>query len=403
MNCTLRVGLCAAVALFSMTGFLMNTATAQEANVKAQPPEMLLVYIGTYTRGSGSKGIYRCELDMASGKLTPVGEPTEAADPSFLAIHPNGKLLFAVNELAKFEGQDSGAVSSFAINGKTGDGKTGDLTFINQQASRGAAPCHLVVDRAGTHVLLANYTGGSVAAYPIDAAGKLGEASSFVQHEGSSVMLPRQATPHAHSINLDAAGRFAMAADLGLDKVLVYRYSDKTGKLEPNDPPSVSVEPASGPRHFAFHPDGKHAYVINEIKSTVTALAYDAEKGVLTALQTISTLPADFDGRNSTADVQVHPSGKFVYGSNRGHNSIAIFAVDAETGKLTTVGQQPSGGKTPRGFGIDPTGRYLLTAGQDSNNVVVFRIDAQTGKLAPTGSEVEIPKPVCIKFLQLAP
>jgi 6-phosphogluconolactonase len=294
-----------------------------------------------------------------------------------------------------FEGEKSGAVSSFAI-----DGKTGALTFINQQSSLGAAPCHLVVDPRGMHVLLANYTGGSVAAFPVDAEGKLGKASSFIQHEGSSVMLPRQAVPHAHSINLDAAGRFAMAADLGLDKVLVYRYSEKSGKLEPNDPPSVAVEPASGPRHFAFHPAGKFAYGINEIANTINTFSYDADKGVLTTLQTISTIPEGFEGRSYTADVQVHPSGKYVYGSNRGHNSIAIFSVDEQTGRLTSVGQQPSGGKTPRGFGIDPTGRYLLAAGQDSNNVVVFRIDERTGKLEPTGHEIEVPRPVCVKFLR---
>jgi 6-phosphogluconolactonase len=376
------------VAVVAAAAALHSPAAAAEGDEDA-----LTVYIGTYTRQGGSKGIYRLQLDTSSGELTPVGEPAETQNPSFLAIHPNGKLLFAVNELSKFEGKNSGAVTSFTI-----DPKTGALTRVNQQPSLGGAPCYIVVDKAGRHVLLANYSGGSVAVLPFNKKGKLSPASSFVQHEGSSV-LPRQKGPHAHSINLDAAGKFAFAADLGLDKILVYKYDENKGTLTPNDPAFVKVAPGSGPRHFDFHGSGRFAYVINEIASTVTAFAYDAEQGVLTPLQTIGTLPKGFKGGNSTAHVQVHPSGKFVYGSNRGHDSIAIFSVDPKSGKLTAVGHQSTGGKTPRNFGIDPSGKFLLAANQSTNNVVVFRIDPETGKLEPTGHEIEVPAPVCVKFL----
>jgi 6-phosphogluconolactonase len=236
---------------------------------------------------------------------------------------------------------------------------------------------------------------------PIEPDGRLGKATAFVQHHGTGPNPQRQEGPHAHCINLDAANRFAVVADLGLDKVLVYRFDPVKGTLTPNDPPSVAVAPGAGPRHFAFHPNGRNAYVINEIASTVTAFRYDAQRGVLEPLQTISTLPKDFHGNNSTAEVQVHPSGKFLYGSNRGHNSIAIFAIDPMTGRLTPVGHQSSQIKTPRNFGIDPTGTYLLVANQDSDSIVVFRIDTQTGDLQPTGTKVEVPVPVCVEMMPM--
>ena len=260
----------------------------------------------------------------------------------------------------------------------------------------------MTVDRAGKNVLVANYGGGSVACLPIKEDGSLGEATSFIQHEGSGPNPKRQQGPHAHSINVDAANRFAVAADLGLDKLLVYRLDAAAGKLTPNDPPFVAMAPGAGPRHFAFHPGGRYAYAINELNSTVTAMTYDADRGVLKAIQSITTLPEGFAGVNYPAEVQVHPSGKFVYGSNRGHDSIATFAVDAATGKLTSVAHEPTQGKNPRNFGIDPSGRYLLAANQDGNNVVVFRIDAKTGKLTPTGSSIQVTAPVCIKMLPSA-
>jgi 6-phosphogluconolactonase len=319
-----------------------------------------MVYVGTYTQGK-SKGIYQFRMDPVSGQLTPAGLAAETVNPSFLAIAPDHRFLYAVNEIGDFEGTDCGAVSAFAI-----DPKNGKLTFLNQQSSRGSAPCHLIVDRHGKNVLVANYGGGSMAVLPIAPDGRLAAASAFVQHHGSSINPRRQKEPHAHSINLDAANRYAFAADLGLDKVLIYRFDAAQGTLIPHDPPSASIAPGSGPRHFAFHPNGRSAYVINEINSSVTALGFDANSGALTLLQMVSTLPEGFTGNNSTAEIQVHPSGRFLYGSNRGDNSIAIFAIDADTGKLTGIGHEPTQGKTPRGFRIDPTGHFLLTANQDA-------------------------------------
>lgn len=360
--------------------------------VVAEPPsEDLHVYIGTYTRGD-SQGIYHFRMNARSGALS-AASVSEATNPSFLAIHPNGKFLFAVNEVSSFEGRQSGAVSAFAIQ------PDGSLKLLNQSPSEGGAPCHLVVDHSGRFVLVANYSGGSVAVLPIGDDGKLGPATSFIQHEGSSVHPRRQSAPHAHSINLDAANRFAFAADLGLDKVLVYQFDAKHGRLTPHTPAAATVKPGLGPRHFAIHPRQRHAYVINEMRLTVTGFAFDARQGRLTPQQTISTLPADVEPIGSTAEVQVHPSGKFLYGSNRGHDSIAVYSIAPETGKLTHLGNQSTQGKTPRNFGIDPSGKYLLAANQSSNNVVVFRIDPRSGKLSATGTVIDVPAPVCVKFL----
>ena len=359
--------------------------------------EKLLVCVGTYTSGT-SKGIYQYQMDLASGSLTPLGVTPGLVNPSFLAIHPTHRYLYAVNEVSSYDGKRSGAVSSFSL-----DTATGELTFLNQGSSGGTGPCHLVVDHAGKNVLVANYGSGSVSVLPIADDGRLNQATAFVQHEGSSVNPRRQQGPHAHSINLDASDRFAFAADLGLDKILVYRFDPAKGTLAPNDEPSVSVAPGSGPRHFTFHPSGRYAYVINELSCTVTAFTYDAKRGVLSPMQTVSTLPSDFDGKNTTAEVQAHPSGKFLYGSNRGHDSIAIFAIDPATGKLTPAGHQSTQGKTPRNFGIDPTGAYLLAANQGSDTIVVFRVDANTGGLSPTGNVVRVSKPVCVKMIPMAP
>lgn len=353
------------------------------------------VYVGTYT-GKGSQGIYRLILNLADGSLREEGVTEGVANPSFLAIDPSGTHLYCVAEIEDFEGKKTGGVAGFAI-----DPKTGELTTINAQASGGPGPCHLIVDPAGRNVLVANYGGGSVAVLPIDKNGSLKPASCFHQHQGKSVNPARQERPHAHSINLDANHRFAVVADLGMDKILVYRFDSQEGMLEPNNPPSADVEAGGGPRHFAFHPSGKFAYTNHELTSKVTAFAYDAQQGVLTPLQTISTLPRESeDEDNTTAEIQVHPSGKFLYVSNRGHNSIAVYSIDPMTGTLTTVEFTPTGGAIPRNFGIDPTGRYLLAANQDSNDIVVFHIDPQTGALAPTGHKASVPTPVCIKFLR---
>jgi len=365
--------------------------TAADENTSAK---RMIVYIGTYTRGK-SEGIYRLSLDLRSGKLTRLGVTKGITNPSFLAIHPNKKFLYAVSEVASVKGKRTGAVTAFAIHGKTGE-----LKELNWQPSGGAGPCHLVVDQAGKAVLVANYRGGSVASLPVQEDGRLGESASVVQHEGSSVNPRRQTAPHAHSINVDPANRFAVAADLGLDKLLIYRFDADKATLTPNKPAFAQVKPGAGPRHFAFHPSGKFAYVINELASTVTAFAHDGKTGRLKSVQTLSTLPNDFNGKNSTAEVQVHPSGRYLYGSNRGHDSIAMFRIDQKTGRLTPVGHESTRGKTPRNFGIDPTGRFLLAANQQTDNVVVFRIDASTGQLKPTGHSLEIPTPVCVKFLE---
>ncbi len=378
---------------FLLCGTLAAPLTAAEPDARASSAE-LLVYVGTYTRGE-SEGIYLCRLDLATGAIRSLGLAAEADNPSFLAIHPSRPLLYAVGEIASFAGKRTGAVSAFSIHPESGK-----LVLLNRQPSRGAGPCHLVVDQTGQCVLVANYGGGSVACLPIEDDGRLGEATSFVQHEGSSVNPRRQAGPHAHSINLDRANRFALAADLGLDKILVYRFDAVAGALTANEPAWAGLQPGAGPRHLAFHPNGRFVYVINELASTVTAFRYDSARGVLEPRETLSTLPEGFQGDNTTADVHVHPSGKFLYGSNRGHDSIAIFAIDARSGTLRHVGNEPTQGRTPRNFGIDPTGALLLAANQATDNIVVFRIDPKTGRLRAAGHEVSIPSPVCVKMMR---
>jgi len=372
-----------------------SAATASEASTSGEERavETLLVFVGTYTSGEG-KGIYAYGMDLASGKLTAAGVASGIANPSFLAVHPSRRFLYAVNEVGDFAGEKSGAVSAFSI-----DRKTGRLTLLNQQPSGGAGPCHLVVDSAGRNVLVANYSGGSVAVLPVRDDGRLESPTAFVQHEGSSVNPRRQRGPHAHAIVLDAANRFAFAADLGLDKILVYRFDPAKGTLVPNDVPSASVDPGAGPRHLAFHPNGRYTYVINELSSTVTAFGYNARRGTLETLQTVSTLPEGFQGDNTTAEVMVSRCGKYLYGSNRGHDSIVIFAIDQQTGRLTLVGHEPTQGRTPRNFNIDPTGTYLLAANQGSDTLVVFRIDPDTGRLRPTGNVLSVPKPVCVEMI----
>ena len=355
--------------------------------------EEILVYIGTYTRGE-SEGIYVYRMDNSSGALEFASVASGVKNPSFVAIGPKQRYLYAVNEISDLDGKPSSAVSAFSI-----DQKTGELALLNHQPSQGAGPCHLSVDATGQFVLVANYGSGSVAAFPINSDGKLGEASDFVQHQGSSVDPRRQKGPHAHSINLDKNNRFAFAPDLGLDKIMIYELDLTQGKLKPADEPWAKVKAGAGPRHFAFHPSSKYAYVINEIISSITAFTYDEKRGALREIQTISTLPEDFSGTSHCADVHVSPSGKFVYGSNRGHDSIAIFAIDESTGKLNCVGYESTRGKSPRNFAIDPTGTFLLAANQDTNTVVTFRIDQQTGKLMATDYVAEVPKPVCLRLI----
>jgi 6-phosphogluconolactonase len=386
---TASASICLLVALF---GSLLMTPAVRLA---AKPPAKgkFLLYIGTYT-GQYSKGIYAYRFNSKSGQLAPLGLVAETANPSYLAVHPSQKFLYAANEVDDFEGKKAGSISAFAL-----DAKTGKLAFLNTVSSRGADPCYVTVDKTGKYALVANYSGGSVAAFPIGDDGRLGEASAFIQHTGHGTNPERQEGPHAHSINLSPDNRFAVAADLGLDELLVYRFDATKGSLAAHEPPFAKVNPGAGPRHFDFHPQGKFAYAINEMGSSITAFAYDAAGGVLKELQTISSLPKDYSGSNDDADIHVHPSGKFLYGSNRGHDSIAVFAIDPDKGTLTLVEHVSTQGKTPRNFGIDPSGRYLFAANQNSDNIVVFRIDSQTGRLTPAGLTLEVPSPVCVKFV----
>lgn len=356
--------------------------------------ESIDVYFGTYTSGdNGSKGIYRSILDTETGKLSAPVLVAEAKNPSFLEIHPNGKYLYAVSESGR-----AGTVSAYAI-----DQDTGSLKFLNQQPSGGSGPCHVNIDHSGKNVLATNYNSGSVSVIPIAADGSLAEPTCFVQHEGSSVNPQRQKGPHAHSVNISPDDRFAFVADLGLDKIMIYKLDVEKGRIIANDPAFAKVKPGSGPRHFTFGINGKYAYVINEMGGTITAFKYEPASGTLKEIQTISTLPDDFSGSNSCAEVRVHPNGRFLYGSNRGHDSIAVYQIDPARGILTFVERESTDIKTPRNFNIDPTGKFCLVANQGSNSVVVFKINQKTGTLEPTGNKVSIGKPVCIRFLHRTP
>jgi 6-phosphogluconolactonase len=356
----------------------------------------VLVYFGTYT-GPKSKGIHVSRLNLATAALSTPQLAAESENPSFLVVHPSQDFLYVANEIGKFEGQATGSVSAYAISKPSGS-----LKLLNRQPSAGTGPAHVTIDTRGNNVLVANYGGGSVAVLPVAGDGTLRPPSSSMQHTGSSVNPDRQKGPHAHSINVDPSNQFAYAADLGLDKILIYRFDAPKSTLTANDPPYASVEPGSGPRHFAIGSDGRFAYVINELPLTITAFARDPKRGGLSALQTISTLPPGDSVQKgySTAEIQIHPSGRFLYGSNRGHDSIAVFSIDQKSGRLTFVETVSTQGRTPRNFGIDPSGTYLLAANQNSDSVVVFRIDAKSGRLTPAGSTVSVGAPVCVKFVR---
>jgi 6-phosphogluconolactonase len=354
-----------------------------------------LVYFGTYT-GETSRGIYVSHLDTATGALSAPQLAAELRNPSYLAVRPGGGFIYAVSEVNEADGKPGGLVTAFAV-----DKGSGMLKALNKQSSGGAGPAHITVDKTGTHALVANYGGGSVAVLPIAGDGTLQPASAVVQHTGSSVNPARQKEPHPHSVNMAPDNRLAYVPDLGTDKVMIYRLGATDGSLKPNEPAFAPADPGAGPRHFAFDPGGRFAYVINELLCTITAFSVDPTGGALKSMQTISTLPPGdkLTQGYSGADVQVHPSGKFLFASNRGHDSIAVFRIDEKTGRLTYVENEPTGGKTPRGFGIDPTGTFLLAANQGSDLVVVLRIDQATGALTPTGHTATLGAPVCVKFV----
>lgn len=378
--------------LIVVSSFLLvaGHAVAQDG----KKAEHALLYVGTYTGGKmDSKGIYYFKMDLKTGKLENLGVAAETPNPSFLALHPSAPYLYAVNEIGNYEKKSAGSVAAFKI-----DNATGKLTELNRQSTGGADPCHIVTDKAGKDVLVANYSGGSIACLPIKADGSLEPASTFIQHKGSSINPGNQKGPHAHSINLDAANKFAVAADLGTDHLYVYKFDPAKGLLTPNDPIGAKLKPGSGPRHFAFHPDGKHAFAINEISRTMTSFRYDADKGTLTEIETLSTLPDDAPAKGSTAEVVVHPSGKWVFGSNRGHNSIAVFSFDGAKEQMKRVGNFGDTVRTPRNFVVAPNGEFVLVANQDGHSITVFRLNEQTGELTRVGEPTACPSPVCLRF-----
>ena len=363
-----------------------------------------LVYVGSFTEpirfGTGQvlegkgRGIATFRFDSATGALAPCFTAEGVRNPSFLAFHPHRPFLYCVNEFKEFEGQASGAVSAFAI-----EPGSGALRFLNMTASGGTDPCHLMLTQTGSHVLVANFASGSVCVLPIRADGTLAPASDFVQHHGSSLDPRRQAGPHAHSIALDPKDRHVLVPDLGMDKVLIYRFDAVTGTLAPNPhQPWVDCVPGAGPRQIVLHPGGRFAYLINELNSSVTAFGYDPALGRLTALQTLSTLPGGFTGQSTCAEVQITGSGRFLYGSNRGHDSLVIYAIDASLGTLTLVGHEATRGRIPRHFEVNPQGDFLIAANQDSGDLVVFRIDPASGKLTDTGQRAQTGTPVCVRF-----
>jgi 6-phosphogluconolactonase len=380
------------IALAALVGALIG-CTGEEPLVTEKltvGTNRLTFYVGTYTAGE-SEGVYRFTLDPATGKTSLPVLAVETENPSFLALHPSGRFLYAVGEMDDFRGEKTGAVSAFAI-----DPASGDLRLLNQQPSMGAGPCHLVVDGNGRSVLVANYGSGTVTALPIAEDGRLQEPSSVQSHSGAGPNESRQEGPHAHGLALDASERRAFAADLGADRVFVYDLDASGGALTPGEPPAVALAPGSGPRHVVFDPSGTHLYSINELDSTITVLGYDVATGGLESVQTVSTLPDEFEGKSWTAEIAISPDGRFVYGSNRGHDSLAVFAADPTSGRLTAVGHVSTGGQWPRHFSIDASGRWLLAANQRSDTVVVFRLDPDSGMPSPVGETIPVPSPVCV-------
>ena len=370
---------------------LIAIAFATTLDQTSAAPTRALVCFGSYSTPD-KESVHLFQLNLQDGSLKKLNAVDGLSNPSFLKIHPNGKYLYTVNEVSTFDGKKSGGVTAFAL-----DVNGGKLNKINQQPSGDTGPCHLTVDATGKYVLVAHYGGGSTSVLPIKKDGSVGAVVSQIKHKGSSVHS-RQKAPHAHAVHVGPNNKFAFAPDLGIDKVLVFSFDENTGAIAETKFDGAKLEPGSGPRHFDFHPDGKFAYVINEIKQTVTAFRYNAKRGRLRTLQTLSTVPHPVDG-NSTAEVLVHPTGQFLYGSNRGHNSIAMFRINEKNGKLTALGHESTRGSTPRNFGIDPTGQFLLAANQQSDNVAVFRINQETGKLKFTGNEIKLSKPVCVRMI----
>ena len=361
----------------------------------SSPKDEFLVYVGTYT-GHGSDGIYAYRFNFSKGKLSPLGLVAKTVNPSFITIDYAGRFLYAVNELDSFQNQPTGAVSVFEI-----DRQTGKLNLLQQISSLGAAPAHLSLDKSGRYLMVANYNGGNVAVFPIGNDGQLGPHAAMIQDSGSGTNLDRQAGPHAHFIQATNDNKFVMTADLGIDKVLINRLNAKTGSLTPAGSGFAKLEPGSGPRHLAFNSSGKFVYVLNELTSKVTTFSFESENGTMQTKHTLSTLPKNFSGKNTAAEIIVDAKGQFLYVSNRGDNSIGLFSINSVDGTLTPVEWFSSGGKSPRNFDIDPTGQWLFAANQDSDNIVIFRINKTTGKLNQISDSIKLISPVCIRFLEL--
>lgn len=349
-----------------------------------------IIYVGTYSL-RGSEGIYVFEFDRRAGTMKPLQSVSNAKSPSFLAIHPSGNYLYSVNEAAQAGPNNAGAVSAYAI-----DRSTGKLNFLNDQSSLGRGPCHISIDQTGKTAFVSNYGGGSLAVLPIKADGMLGAPTDSVQNTGTGPNTGRQEKAHVHSATIAPDNRFVYVADLGTDKLHIYETDVKNSTVKPAQTPYATVKPGSGPRHFTFHPNGKFAYLVEELTSSVAVFGRDAKTGALTLLSdAIKTLPTDFSGQNTSADIHVDPSGRFLYQSNRGRNRLAIFSIGTD-GKLTSLGDEPTMGKTPRNFMIDPKGEFIFVAHQDSDNITIFKRDQQTGKLTYTGQSVNVPAPVCV-------
>lgn len=375
----------------ALVRYLASIIVGVTSGIVAQRTEAneMLVFISAFAPGDEG-AIHAYQLDLDTGQLKQVHRTADVENPFFMALSPDGKFLYSIHGPGKFGGETHEQIAAYEL-----EGRTGRLKLLNRQSARGSAACYLDVDATGKALLVANYSSGSVASLPVREDGSLGEASSFFQHEGSSIDTARQEGPHAHCFVISPDNRFALAADLGLDQVLGYRLDAKLAKLEPGRQPFVRTSPGAGPRHLTFHPKGPYVYVINELKNSVTVFDYDSESGMLVEGQTISTLPEDFDGTTYCADVKITPDGRFLYGTNRGHDSIAAYRI-GDDGRLTLLETEPSLGKGPQNLAITPGGELLVCANMPANNVVVFRIDPQTGGLSPVGQPVSIPSPTCI-------
>ncbi len=377
--------------LFVLLALTTSLAVLALAGAAGRPAasHSYLAFVGTYTSRTDSKGIYAYEFDEETGKLSLKGVAAKSPDPSFVVVHPSGKYAYAANESGKHS-----TVTAFAI-----DANLATLTQLNQLPSLGDGPCYLSLDKTGKYLFVANYSSGSIGVFPILANGRLGQHTSAVQHQGSGPNKQRQEGPHAHWMEASPDNKFVLAADLGLDEIVSYRFDAAKGTLTPNDPPFAKLAPGAGPRHATFSQNGKFFYVVSELNSTITAFAYNPANGTLKDFQVVATLPKGFQDRNDTAEIAVHPDGKWLFVSNRGHDSIAVFAVDPTSGMLRAAGDFPTGGKEPRHFVIDPSGRFLLAENQNSNSIVVLRIDPATGSLTQVSRTDGVPSPVCLAFL----